>query len=172
MVIEHQGNASGYSYEKGSEGQSAQIPSGAEAEHAGPRLGGEKVQEYVLLHSERPVQSAGSGPAAENRTPNPRAAQLLEVVRECFRHAHTLTNCMERMLMERSTIRSPSSLTQVCSQGSGLGAGPSIFSPSRLNLLPWQGQAMIPNSGFHAVRQPRWVQTALSAKKPSWAWMR
>ena len=33
------------------------------------------------------------------------------------------------MSVERSTIRSPSSLSQVRSQGSGLGAGPSIFSP-------------------------------------------
>ncbi len=40
-------------------------------------------------------------------------------------------------------------------QGSGLGAGPAILTPSRLNLLPWQGQAMMSNSGFHAVRQPR-----------------
>src|SRR4029077_12657894 len=110
---------------------------------------------YVLLHGEGTAQCAGSGPAAENRTPHPRAAQLVEIVGNCFRHAHTLTNCMGRMVTERSTIRSPSSLIEVCSQGSGLGAGPSIFSPSRLNLLPWQGQAMMPSSGFQAVMQPR-----------------
>src|SRR5664279_4855958 len=172
MVIEHQRNAGAHQYEKGSEGQCAQIPRRAEAEHSGPHLGREKVEEYVLLHSESPVQRTGSSPTAEHRTPNPGAAQLVEIVRDCFRHAHTLTNCMERIVMERSTIRSPSSLIQVCSQGSGLGAGPSILTPSRLNLLPWQGHAMMPNSGFHAVRQPRWVQTALSAKKPSWAWTR
>ena len=74
-----------------------------------------------------------------------------------------LTNWSGVTMVDRSTSRSPSSLIQIFSQGSGLGAGPSIFTPSRLNLLPWQGQAMMPSSGFQAVRQPRCVQVADSA---------
>ena len=69
--------------------------------------------------------------------------------------------------MERSTSRSPSSLSQMRFHGSGLGAGPSIFSPSLFEFAAMAGQAMMPNSGFHAVRQPRCVHTALSEKKPS-----
>ena len=129
MVIEHQRDASRHQDEKRPEGQRAQIPGGAEAEHAGSYFGREKMEEYVLLDGERAVQSARPGPAAEHRTPHPRAAQLLEIVRDCFRHAHTLKNFMGSICLERSTIRSPSSLSEVCSQGNGRGAGPSILVP-------------------------------------------
>ena len=54
-------------------------------------------------------------------------------------HAHILRNCSGGMSVERSTIRSPSSLTQVLSQGSGLGAGPSIFSSGALEFTAVAG---------------------------------
>ena len=53
--------------------------------------------------------------------------------------------------------------------------GPRFFRPvfcrrlKTANLLPWQGQAMMPRSGFHAVRHPRCVHTAFNAKNPSCA---
>src|SRR3989442_8671692 len=70
MVIEHQQNAGDHQDKKGSESQRAQVPGRAEAEHAPPHLGGEKMKEDVLLDSERPVQRAGTGSAAENRAPD------------------------------------------------------------------------------------------------------
>ena len=68
------------------------------------------------------------------------------------------------MSIERSTIEIALITTHMRSQGSGWGAGPSVLIPSRVNLLPWHGQAMVSVSGFHAVRHPRWVHTALSAR--------
>src|SRR5215469_17257882 len=127
MVVEHQQNSGGNQEQEGAERQCAQIPGRAEAEHASAHLRGEQVQKDVLLDCQRAVQRAGSGTAAENRTPNSACAQLLEVVR--YVHLQTLTNCMGRTSVERSTMRSPSSLIHMCFQGSGLGAGPSIFSP-------------------------------------------
>ena len=51
-------NAGDHQDKKGSESQRAQVPGRAEAEHAPPHLGGEKMKEDVLLDSERPVQRA------------------------------------------------------------------------------------------------------------------
>src|SRR5579862_7614295 len=94
-----------------------------------------------------------------------------------FCHAYTLTKesrAKGATSVERSTSRSPSSFSQMRFHGNGLGAGPSIFSPGfnlawseTENLLPWHGHAIIPNSGFHAVRHPKWVHTALNEKYPS-----
>src|ERR1019366_4852124 len=122
------------------------------------------MEEDILLDGERAVQSAIARAAAKDGPPDAAGAQLVDHLVGLNGHAHILKYCSGGMSVERSTIRSPSSLTQVLSQGSGLGAGPSIFSPVRLNLLPWQGQAMMPRSWFHVVRQPRCVHTALSAK--------
>jgi len=57
---------------------------------------------------------------------------------------------VERSHQQISVVVKPDPLP-----GQRPGAGPSIFSPSCLNLLPWHGHAMMPSSGFHAVRQPR-----------------
>src|SRR5208282_3145711 len=94
-----------------------------------------------------------------------------------FAMAQTLTKesrCIGGTSVERSTSKSPSSLSHTRFHGRGLGAGPSILSPGfklarshTASLLPWQGQAIMFNSGFHAVRQPRCVQTALREKNPS-----
>src|SRR5208282_3306286 len=132
MVIEHQRNAGGDQDEKCSKGQRAQIPGRAEAEHPGPHLGRKEMQEHVLLYGERSMQGARSRPTAEHRAPDSRAAQLVEIVRDCFRHAYTFLNVMGSTCLERSTIKSPSSLSETSSQGSGLGAGPSIFAPGIL----------------------------------------
>src|SRR5271165_3351747 len=122
------------------------------------------MEEDVLLDGERAVQRAVSGAAAKHGLPHSASAHFGYDVLGPRGHAQILKYCSGGMSVERSTIRSPSSLTQVLSHGKGLGAGPSIFSPVRVNLLPWHGQAMMPRSWFHAVRQPRCVQTALRAK--------
>src|SRR5579864_7125740 len=70
-----------------------------------------------------------------------------------FAISYTLTNesrAKAGTSVDRSTNRSPSSLTQILFHGNGFGAGPSIFVPFCWNLLPWQGQAIMFNSGFHA----------------------
>src|SRR5271165_965565 len=125
------------------------------------------MEEDILLNGQRAVQRARARAAAEDRSPHPASAHLFDDPIGLRGHAHILKYCSGGMLLERSTMSSPSSLTQVLSHGSGLGAGPSIFSPVRWNLLPWHGHSMIPRSWFHEVRQPRWVHTAPSAKNPS-----
>src|SRR5271157_3174122 len=167
MVVEHQQNAGDYQDEKSSEGERSQIPRGAELQHTLARLDGEQVQKHVLLHKQRAAQIAVATAAAEDGPPDSVLAHLVDNIVDAVCHAYTLTSCLIAMALERSTMRLPSSLSHMRSQGSGLGAGPSIFTPSLLNLLPWQGHAMMPRSGLYAVRQPRWVQMAESAKNPS-----
>src|ERR1039458_723881 len=104
------------------------------------------MQEHILLNGQCTVQGAGTRAAAEDRSPHPAPARFFNHLASLQRHAHILRYCSGGMLMERSTMRSPSSLTEVLSHGRGLGAGPSIFSPVRVNLLPWHGHAMIPRS--------------------------
>src|SRR6266567_746061 len=122
------------------------------------------MEENILLDGQRAVKRTVAGAAAEHGSPHAAGADLVHHLGRFDRHAQILKYCSGGMLVERSTIRSPSSLTHVLSHGSGLGAGPSIFSPVRLNLLPWHGHAMMPRSGFQAVRHPRCVHTAFSAK--------
>src|SRR5271157_3365861 len=116
------------------------------------------MQKNILLHKQRPVQVALARAAADDGAPDTVCAYLFDELLDRVCHGYTLTSCLMAMALERSTSRLPSSLSHMRSQGSGLGAGPSIFTPSLLNLLPWQGQAMMPRSGLYAVRQPRCVQ--------------
>src|ERR1035438_4939317 len=79
MVIEHQQNPGEYENAEGAEGQRAQIPSGVEVEHAPPHLGREEVEEDVLLDRHRVAQRALARAATENRAPDPRLLQLVEL---------------------------------------------------------------------------------------------
>src|SRR6476469_9291023 len=54
-------------------------------------------------------------------------------------------------------IESP--CTVMFSTASGSWAGPLATVPSRLNLLPWHGQSMVPSATLFTV-QPAWVQIA------------
>src|ERR1700720_2969911 len=101
------------------------------------------MKEYILLDCQCAVQRAITRAAAKDRSPHPARAHVFDDLVRLGRHAHILRYCSGGMSVERSTVRSPSSLTQVLSHGSGLGAGPSIFSPVRVNLLPWHGQAIM-----------------------------
>ena len=56
-----------------------------------------------------------------------------------------------------ATIESPWTVTAAGS--SGFVAGPFATDPSRLNLLPWHGQSMVPSATLFTV-QPAWVQIA------------
>ena len=94
------------------------------------------MQEDVLLHDQRAMQVAVAGAAAEDGTPDAVLAQLADEIVDNVCHAYTLTNCLMAMASERSTMRLPSSLSHMRSQGNGLGAGPAIFTPSVVNLLP------------------------------------
>src|SRR5579859_2843254 len=104
------------------------------------------MQENILLDHESPMQRIVAPSAAENGFPHAVVAKLLHVLFERELHAHALMNCLVWLVVARSTMTSPSSLIQSCSQGSGFGAGPATFIPSLLNLLPWQGQAMMSKS--------------------------
>src|SRR5271165_6399 len=167
MVVEHQQDTRNHKDEERPEGQGAQIPGRAELQRPLPRLDRKQMQKNVLLHEQCPAKVAVAAPAPEDGAPNTVRAYLFDELVDRVGHGYTLTSCLMAMALERSTSRLPSSLSHMRNQGSGLGAGPSIFTPSLLNLLPWQGQAMMPRSGLYAVRQPRCVQMAERAKKPS-----
>ncbi len=57
-----------------------------------------RCRNTILLDGQRAVQRAGSGAAAEDRSPHSGPAQIVEIVDNGFRHAHTLTNSMGRMV--------------------------------------------------------------------------
>src|SRR6266542_3033287 len=101
------------------------------------------MQEHVALHGQRAVQFADAFAAAKDRSPHSAAMQLINVAMNVFSHGYTCTSCLEESGLERSTINSPSSLSHMRSHGSGLGAGPEIFTPTQLNLLPRNGNAMM-----------------------------
>jgi hypothetical protein len=63
-------------------------------------------------------------------------------------------------------------LTLMDSAGSGLGAGPPTTAPFvMLNLLPWQGQSIVPSATW-LTRHPMCVHTALKAlKSPESGWV-
>src|ERR1035437_7997311 len=155
MVVEHEQNASDDEDEECSQSQRSQEPGDIKADHPLANFGGEQMQEDVLLNGQRAMQRACTRATAEDRAPHSATAQPFDDPVLLRWHAHILRHCRGGMSVARSTIRSPSSLTQVLSHGKGFGAGPSIFSPVRLNWLPWQGHLMMPNSGLHAVRHPR-----------------
>src|SRR3974390_2185681 len=113
------------------------------------------MKKDTLLNGQSAIQCTGSGPTSEDRLPHPRPFEFVEESVRPAWHIHILRNCIEGTLVDLSTMMFPSSLNQVFSQGKGFGAGPASFCPSLLNRLPWHGQAMTPNSGFHAFRHPR-----------------
>src|ERR1035441_10914624 len=146
MVVQHEQNAGDDQDQERPECERAQIPCCAETHHALADFSREQVEENILLDGQRAVQRTRARSAAKDRSPHTASAHLLDDS-ACLRgHTHILRYCNGGMSVERSTIKSPSSLTQVLSHGKGLGAGPSIFSPVRVNLLPWHGHAMIPRS--------------------------
>src|SRR5690348_4721940 len=116
------------------------------------------MKKDILLNGLGAMQIAGTTAAAENRAPDFSIPDPVELFFDCCGHAYTFTYSGSFNVVERSTIRLPSSASQTFSQGSGCGAGPATFMPSRLNRLPWQGHAIKSSSGFQAVRQPRCVQ--------------
>src|ERR1035441_5525099 len=136
MVVEHQQNAGDYQDEECSESERAQIPRRAELQHALARLDREQVQEHVLLHKQRATQIAVAAAAAEDGPPDAVLAHLVDKIVDIVCHGYTLTSCLMAMALDLSTNRLPSSFSHMRNQGSGLGAGPSIFVPSLLNLLP------------------------------------
>ncbi len=85
------------------------------------------------------MEIAVAGAAAEDGAPDPVFAHLFEQLINRIRHAQTLTSCLIAIALPRSTMRLPSSLSHMRSQGKGLGAGPSIFTPSLLELAAVAG---------------------------------
>ena len=136
VVVQHQQNAGDYQNQESSEGESTQVPGRAELQHALAGLDGEQVQKHVLLHKQRATQIAVAAAAAKNGPPDSVLTHLVNQIVDTVCHGYTLTSCLIAMALERSTNRLPSSFNHMRSQGSGLGAGPSIFTPSLLNLLP------------------------------------
>ena len=65
-----------------------------------------------------------------------------------------------RNLTPASTIICPSSPSATLNLSSGLGAGPSMLSPSGVNPLPWQGHLNFPSAASQLGVQPRWVHFA------------
>src|SRR5579864_2761451 len=118
------------------------------------------MKKNVLLDGLGTVQVARAAAAAEYRAPDFRIPDPIELFFDCCGHAYTFTYSGSFSVVERSTIRFPSSASQTFSHGRGCGAGPATFMPSRLNRLPWQGHAIKSSSGFQAVKQPRCVQIA------------
>src|SRR6266566_9265367 len=129
MVVQHEQDTRAYEDHKRPKRQRSQIPGRTEAHHPLAHLCGEQVQEDVLLDRHRTMEGACARTAAENCSPHPRPPQLVEIALRHVRHGYTLTNCMGGISVERSTIRSPSSLIHIFFHGKGRGAGPSILSP-------------------------------------------
>src|SRR6476660_2923545 len=163
MVIKHQQNAGGDQDEERAQRERSQIPCGAKLQGAGADFYREQVKKNILLNGLRAMQIAGAAAAAEYCAPDFRIPDFVELCLDCCGHSYTFTYSGSFNVVERSTIRLPSSASQTFSQGRGCGAGPATFTPSRLKRLPWHGHAIKSSSGFQAVRQPRWVQIAPSA---------
>src|SRR5690242_11286309 len=162
MVIKHQQDAGGDQDEERAQRERSQIPCGAELQRARADFHRKKMKKDVLLDGLRAMQIAGAAAAAEYRAPDFRIPDSVVLCFDCG-HAYTFTYSGSFNVVERSTIRLPSSASQTFSQGRGCGAGPATFTPSRLKRLPWHGHAIKSSSGFQAVRQPRCVQIAPSA---------
>jgi len=122
VIVEHQQNAGGHLNRKRAQSQRAQIPGDAETQLLLVHACGEDLFELfppatqcvkgILYHTMRFGFQA----------------RLHDQTRTYSRAAVTLT--------ERSTIKLPSSLIQVLSQGRARGAGPARTLPSRSNWLP------------------------------------
>src|ERR1039458_8999013 len=106
------------------------------------------MQKNVLLDHLRLMEIASVRTTAEDGLPNPRGAPIESG--GTFDHDEILTNCFAGTMLERSTIKSPSSLSHMRSHGKGPVAGPVVFAPSRVNWLPWHGQDIVPDSGFRS----------------------
>src|SRR5689334_10386465 len=136
VVIEHEQNAGGNQDENRAQGQRAQIPRGAELQRARADLYREKMKKDILLHGLRAMQVAGAAAAAKYRAPDFRVPDPLELCFDRGGHFYTFTYSGSFSVVERSTIRLPSSASQTFSHGRGCGAGPATFTPSRLKRLP------------------------------------
>ena len=69
-----------------------------------------------------------------------------------------ITVCaLSRSRTYSATIESP--CTRIATGSNGLLAGPLATAPSRLNLLPWHGQLIVP-SATSLIKHPVWVHTA------------
>ncbi len=147
------------------ERQRAQVPGGAEAHHALANLGRQK--DAGRYSAGWPAHDAACSSPCRCGTPiaTPGSRALCRSSGRRFKGMFRSSEyCSGRDIGGAIDHQVAFVAYPGLEPGSGLGAGPSIFSPVRLKLLPWQGQAMMPRSWFHAVRQPRWVHTALSAK--------
>src|SRR5438270_1452843 len=160
MVIKHEQDASRDQDKKRAQGERTQIPRRAEFQSTRTDFHRKKMKKDVLLDGLGAVQIAGAASAAEYRAPDFRIPDPVKLFFDSGGHGYTFTYSGSFNGLERSTIRLPSSASQTFSHGSGCGAGPATFTPSRLKRLPWHGHAIKSSSGFHAVRQPRWVQIA------------
>lgn len=63
-------------------------------------------------------------------------------------------------LTPSSTTICPPSSNATLNLSRGLGAGPSILSPSWVNPLPWHGHLNLPSAASQLGVQPRWVHFA------------
>ena len=77
VVVEHEQDAGNDEDEKGAQGKGSEVPGGAELQHPGADLGGEEVEEEILLDGERAMQRAVTGAATEDGAIDPVLLNLL-----------------------------------------------------------------------------------------------
>src|SRR5713226_7959854 len=165
VVIEHQQNAGDKKEDEQQRGDRPQIVRGSHPERLLAHFDRQPVEEKIAENGQTAGAVGISWAAAKNGLPDFCLAEILQHRLKGCRHLlpQTFRTCAGLMLCNLSTSSSPSAVSEIAKCGSGRGAGPSIFSPSALNLLPWHGHAIMSASGFHCVTQPRWVQTADTA---------
>src|SRR4029077_17371650 len=112
MVIEHQQNAGGNQDKKSTERQRAQIPGGAELQGARPDFHREQMKEDILLDGLGAMQVTGAAAAAKYGAPDLSVPEPIEFRFEGGSHAYTFTYSGSFSVVERSTIRLPSSASQ------------------------------------------------------------
>src|SRR5579859_1392151 len=165
MVIEHKQNAGHHQKDEEQQRERAEIVGRPHAQRLFAHLHRKPMEEQVAKHRYAAGAVRICRPAPEDRLPNPGSPEIFNRCVEwgCHGPPHAFRTLSGLMISSLLTNNSPSAVKLIAKCGKGRGAGPSIFVPSRWNLLPWQGHAIMFASGFHWVMQPRCVHTADTA---------